>query len=214
MADVALYGVPQSTYVRTCRMTLAEKGVSGRLEPVGPGSDAVSRLHPFGRIPAFTHGERTLFETMAITRYVDEAFDGPALQPENVYARAVMTQWMSAVVDSVYPTLMRDYLMHYAMAELRGTEPNRAQIDAGVPYLDGVFTVLDRAVTDTPYLAGDDPSLADLFLFPIIDYMPDAPEAAAMLGDYPKLMGWHARLAERESAAGTKPPPMSALRRG
>lgn len=214
MADVTLYGVPQSSYVRTCRMTLAEKGVSGWLEPVGPGSDALSRLHPFGRIPAFTHGERTLFETMAITRYVDEAFDGPALQPDDVYARAVMTQWMSAVVDSVYPTLMRDYLMHYAMAELRGTEPDRARIDAGLPYLEGVFAVLDRAVAETPFLAGDQPSLADLFLFPIIDYMGRAPEASGMLGNHRQLVGWHARLEGRQSAVDTRPPPMSALRRG
>ena len=38
-------------------------------------------LHPFGRMPAFEHDGFRLFETAAISRYVDEAFAGPALQP-------------------------------------------------------------------------------------------------------------------------------------
>jgi glutathione S-transferase len=214
MPDVTLYGIPQSTYVRSCRMVLAEKEVEYWLDPVGPGSDALARLHPFGRIPAFAHGELSLFETMAIARYVDEAFDGPPLQPESVYARAVMTQWMSAVVDSVYPALMRDYLLHYAMAELRGTEPNRERIDAAVPYLEGVFAVLDRALAETRFLAGDELSLADLMLFPIIHYMKGAPEASKILATFGNLVGWSAGLEGRGSASGTLPPPMAALRGG
>ena len=39
--------------------------------------------HPFGRIPAFEHDGFRLYETGAIARYVDEAFEGPALQPKD-----------------------------------------------------------------------------------------------------------------------------------
>ena len=81
MTDVVLYGTPLSPYVRTARMALAEKGVGYTLKPVDLKDPAYRRLHPYARLPAMEHGRLRLFETAAITRYIDEAFDGPTLQP-------------------------------------------------------------------------------------------------------------------------------------
>lgn len=74
---------------------LAEKGVAYDLEPVdvfakdGPPQDYMAR-NPFGRIPAFEHDGFELFETDAIVHYIDEAFPGPGLQPEDIRSRARM----------------------------------------------------------------------------------------------------------------------------
>ena len=38
MADLILYGIPQSTYVRSACMACIEKGVPYTLEPVMPSS--------------------------------------------------------------------------------------------------------------------------------------------------------------------------------
>jgi glutathione S-transferase len=46
--------------------------------------------HRFGKIPAFEHAGFRLYETGAITRYVDEAFPGPRLQPDDPRDRARM----------------------------------------------------------------------------------------------------------------------------
>ena len=46
-----------------------------------PRTQLRNELHPFSKLPAFRHGEFTLFKTIAIMRYVDEAFKGPPLQP-------------------------------------------------------------------------------------------------------------------------------------
>ncbi len=45
---------------------------------------------PFGKIPLFEHNGFCLYETGAITCYVDEAFEGPALQPQEPVNRARM----------------------------------------------------------------------------------------------------------------------------
>ena len=78
MSDITLYGFPPSSYTWTARMVAEEKGISHDLEPIEFGSDALKALHPFGKIPIMTHGDLTLYETAAICRYIDEAFDGPA----------------------------------------------------------------------------------------------------------------------------------------
>ena len=83
---VQLYGLARSVYTRIARLALEEKGVSYTLHEVeifGPGGVPAEhcKRHPFGRIPALAHGDSQLYETAANTRYVDEAFQGPALQP-------------------------------------------------------------------------------------------------------------------------------------
>lgn len=208
MTECTLYGFPQSTYVRTARMALAEKGVPYALDPVVPGAPELKALHPFGRIPAFRHRDLVLFETLAIARYVDEAFQGPPLQPQDVAARAVMTQWISAIIDSVYPSLVRNYLLVYIRARMSGRQVDRAAIGAALPGMERAFEVLEHRLTEAPFLAGDMVSLADMFLLPIMDYMKSMPESAELLQGFANLGAWHGRVGERRSALDTVPPPM------
>ena len=207
MAEITLFGFPNSTYVRTARMALAEKAVAYDLEPWMPGTPSLAPLHPFGRVPAFRHGELVLFETFAIARYVDEAFDGPLLQPKGLADRAIMTQWVSAIVDSVYPAVIRAYALPLLLAKLRGQDPDEGAIAAGVPDMEAALAVVDRGCATTEYLAGDRISLADLFLFPIIAAAARAPASARRLKQCPNLKRWFALVSSRPSVEGTAPPP-------
>jgi glutathione S-transferase len=47
--------------------------------------------HPFNRVPILRHGDFTVYETSAITSYVDEAFAEPRLTPQDVRARGRMS---------------------------------------------------------------------------------------------------------------------------
>src|SRR5215469_1352632 len=93
---VTLHGFRYSVYVRIARLVLAEKGVAYASVEVNPFAANVPAeylaLHPFRRVPTLVYGDFALYETCAITRYVDEAFDGPALQPRDTRARARMAQ--------------------------------------------------------------------------------------------------------------------------
>jgi glutathione S-transferase len=90
---INLYGLERSVYTRIARLALEEKGAPYTLHEVeifgaeGVPPDHLVR-HPFGRIPALEHGDFWLYETAAITRYVDEAFPGPGLQPQEAMTRA------------------------------------------------------------------------------------------------------------------------------
>src|SRR5262249_27200141 len=111
MPDPILFGAAYSVYVRVARLALAEKGVPYRLEEVdvfgGPPA-AYARPLPSGRLPAFEHDGFRLYETAAITRYVDEAFPGSPLQPEAFRARARMNQVISILDSYAYRTLVWD----------------------------------------------------------------------------------------------------------
>ncbi len=102
MSKLTIYGIAPSTYTRSARMAAIEKGIEFDFEPVELGSPEHLALHPYGKVPIMRHGDLTLYETFAIGRYIDEAFDGPALQPSDTAERARMSHGQR-VIDYVYP---------------------------------------------------------------------------------------------------------------
>jgi glutathione S-transferase/GST-like protein len=52
------------------------------------------RINPDGTIPAMVHGERVLTESTPMMEYIDDAFEGPALRPDDPLERWRMRWWM------------------------------------------------------------------------------------------------------------------------
>jgi glutathione S-transferase len=205
MTDVTLYGPAMSTYVRAARMACAEKGISHALEEVDFRAEDYRRLHPFNKVPALRHGDFTLFETEAICRYVDRAFSGPALQPADTKALARMDQWMSAINDYVYPVMIEEIVWERLVVPMEGGQPDEAKIAAAMPKLADHVAIFERTLKDSPFLAGEAVSLADLALFPILVYVKATPEGQEALKKAPALVAWFKRMAARPSAAATDP---------
>ena len=205
-ATVVLFGDPRSSYTRTARMGLAEKGVRYTLRPLAPHSPEILALNPFGRIPAFRDGRVTLFETRAILRYVDEAFPGPSLVPGTVRDRAQCEQWVSAINAYVDGPMIRRYVLPYVFPKGEGGRPDRAIIDPAVKEIDERLAILDAAYRGRDFLAGRALSMADLFLAPILWYVEQFPEGRALLAKHPNVVRAQGVIRERSSFRETTPP--------
>ena len=205
MANPTLYGADYSVYVRIARMALEEKGVGYELVPLdifaAEGIPAwYLELHPFGRIPALEHDGFRLFETGAITRYVDEAFDGPALQPADARARARMSQ-IAGMLDAYgYRAMVWDV----AVERLEKMPPDEALIAGGLRRAETVFKVLTSLKAKGPWLLGDQLTLADLHAAPIIAYFLKVAEGRDLLARFAEVRDWYARIADRASFARTE----------
>ena len=86
MSHPIVYGDAISTYVRSVRLALEEKGVPHDLVAVDlikGEQKSVGHLarNPWGKMPAFEHEGHLFYESSAIVRYIDAAFSGPALMP-------------------------------------------------------------------------------------------------------------------------------------
>lgn len=186
-----IHGVPVSTWTRTARMTCIEKGINYELAPIAYGSAEHAALHPFKRIPILTVGDTTIFESLAINLYLDEAFPGPSLQPDGDLDRARMRTWMGLCGDYLFRDVVR--------AIPRGRAPTDEE-------LSGARTALERTgalVGDGPFLVGSSLTLADLYLAPQIANCRE--KAPALLDGLPALGAWAERIGERESFRGTEP---------
>ncbi|MBX3567268.1 MAG: glutathione S-transferase family protein [Rhizobiaceae bacterium] len=209
MTKPVLYGADYSVYVRIARMALAEKEVACERVPVDVfASEGVPswyrNLHPFGRIPALLHGDLCLYETGAITRYIDEAFDGPALQPAEPAARGVMNQIIALLDAYGYRAMVWGIAVETVDRPKEGTDPNPAVIEQAIPVARTVLAELERLKRPGAWLLGDRLTLADLHAAPIIGYFLKAPLAAPMFAAHPGLEDWWQRISARPSFVTTQ----------
>lgn len=208
MADPTLYGPGYSTYTRTARLALEEKGVRYKHVEVDflKGMPAEQRARqPFSKVPAFEHDGFQLYETCAIARYVDEAFDGPDLQPDEPRQRARMTQIISILDSYTYGPTIGQLVIQRLVTPLMGGTPDEAAISAALPDVQNCIGTLEHLLGEQKFLAGDRLSLADLHLAPIFAYFSATPESGAILENKPGLHGWWESMKARESMTKTEP---------
>jgi glutathione S-transferase len=209
MAKPTLYGPGYSTYTRAARLAMEEKGVDYDLVEVdfigGGMPDEHLARQPFGKVPAFEHDGLTLYETAAILRYIDEAFDGPSLQPQDAAARARMTQIISIIDAYTYPRTVGDLVVQRLVVPILGGTADESIIEAAVPEVDKSMGELERLLGDQEYLTGGTLSLADLHLAPIFAYFTNTPESKDILASKPNLSAWWQRIASRDSLEKTQP---------
>ncbi|MCB1378256.1 MAG: glutathione S-transferase family protein [Alphaproteobacteria bacterium] len=190
-----LYGAGYSVYVRAALMALEAKGIPYERVSVDVFADTgappeLLALNPFGKIPAFRHGDLVLYETIAITRYVDEAFDGPALQPEDIGQRARMTQLISMADSFGYRPLVWDIYVESTLRVAEGKIPDLERIEAALPKARRYLAALNDLASEGPYLLSDEPTLADFQTAPIFGYFTMSDIGAVILEEFPKLQRW------------------------
>jgi glutathione S-transferase len=205
-----LFGADYSVYVRIVRLALAEKGVAYELVPVDVFAPAglpawYLERHPFGRIPAFEHGDIRLFETAAITRYVDEAYSGPALQPAAPLQRALMNQIIGILDAYAYRTMVWDIYVERISKPKEGGTSDEETIRAAIPIAKICLDVLSDLKLTGAWLLGDQLTLCDLHAAPIFAYFVQAPEGRRMLSDHPALSAWWENVSALPSFIATAP---------
>ena len=206
---IFLHGYYYSVYTRIARLTLAEKGVTYKRVEVNPfAADCPPdylELHPFRRVPTLVHGNFTLYETGAITRYIDRAFAGPPLQPASPRALARMDQIIGVVDAYTYWPLVRQVFVHDVFRPHTGGEIDPVERDKGLGEAARVLRALEALASDDACLCGPDVSLADFHLGAMVAYFALSPRGAALLAEYRRLAAWWGRFGARPSLAATDP---------
>lgn len=194
---VTVFGIEESVYVRIVRLTLEVKGIMHRLSRADPFSTAglpagYGAVHPFGRIPAIDHDGFVLYETAAITRYLDEAFDGPKLQPEAARARARMVQVIGVLDAYAYRCWVWDFHVAYRRAgKPDGWAAAAPSAATAARTLDALAAIMDGSA----FLAGtQEPTLADLHAAPMMRYGMVVPAFLDLVAARPPLHAWWERV--------------------
>jgi glutathione S-transferase len=204
MGNPKLFGPTYSTYARTARLAMEEKGVAYELEEVDvmkPVGAAHLARQPWGKVPAFEHDGFAIYETQAIARYIDESFGGAKLQPKDTKKRARMNQILGILDSYGYPSMISGVVVERMFSPKADENRVKEAMVSATKTLDALETLIGTH----SYLADDEISLADLMAVPIIDYFASTPEGKAALAKRPKVSAWWNRIKERPSVAKTRP---------
>ena len=197
MADPIVYGFPRSTYVNIVRLVLTQKDVPYEfhdLEPVMGKAEHLA-LHPFDRVPILRHGDFMVYETSAIASYVDEAFEGPRLTPQDVRTRARMNQWLSAVNSYYYPYMIYHVTHERLVFPELGIASDEKVVAHALPKVEVALGVMERELSHgRDYLLGPELTLADFFLLPSTFAFSLTEEGKAMYPKYPAFCRWRERM--------------------
>lgn len=205
---VHLHGYRYSVYNRIARLALLLKHVEHRtieVDPFAELSEAYLKLHPFGRVPVLTHGAFQLFETSAITRYVDRAFKGRALQPEGAAALARMDQVIAVIDAYAYWPMVRQVSSHAFFRPSFGEKSSREEVEAGLEASRKVLSFLDGVAGEGEVLTGREITLADCHLAPMMDYFVRPEEGKAALSTHLALQRWWDRMSVMDVLKATDP---------
>ena len=197
MSALTLYGFPRSSFVNVVRMILTHKDVAFHFHDLESvmGKPEHLALHPFDRVPVLQHGDFTVYETSAITSYIDDVFGGPRLTPNDAKARARMNQWISAV-NSYYYHYMIHHVTHERIVfpEL-DIAPDEKVVAHALPRIETGLAVIERELSHGKnYLVGDELSIADFYLLPSTFAFSLTPEGQSMYPKYPAFGRWRQRM--------------------
>lgn len=191
MAEITLHGFAQSTYTRTARMAAIEKAIAYELVPVAYGKPEHFALHPFGKMPAMTHRDMRVFETLAIVSYLDNHFDGPRLIPQAGAAQTLTLTAVSVAVDYAYQPVV-----HTRKAEDGFDQEQMATVAK-------LFDWLESNLRSSAFVSGPDIGAGDLFFAPMLDYHIGQAGRDHLVSGRPSLDAWLAAMAQRPSFVET-----------
>ncbi len=201
MAQLEIIGVPFSNFVWAVRACCEAKGVAYTLNPARPHSPDVSAIHPFGKIPAMRHGEVTLYETRAIIGYIDAAFPGPKVLPQDLLGMAKAEEWLSLINTTIDQVCMRQFIVPLMFGKVE-----RSVVAPAVVALQKQVAWLETQITGD-FVLPMGFSAVDADLVPILNYINTQPEGAAAIAAAPKVSAYLTRLLAHPAMAKSAPPP-------
>lgn len=187
-------------------------------------------INPQGTIPAMVHDGRVLVESTAIMEYVNEAFAGPALMPENPLERWRIRWWMKFMDQWLGPSFSMIGWSVFVGPMVRKRDP--AELEAAIDRIPlperrlawrkaisaqfgeaelaesrrrvafGI-TLLEEELGKRDYVGSDAYSLADINIFNSTYSLPLSQPDLAGKDKTPNIMRWLKRVYERDAVKRT-----------
>jgi len=183
-------------------------------------------LNPNGVVPTLVHDGHTVIDSSVICEYLEEiaAHNGTRLMPDTPYGRARVRAWLRYIeevptaairVPSFNGLFLGGWRQLNAEGRARYIEAtplrkghyrrfgtngfSQDQVDESMEKLRQTVQRIEAAVANgTPWLVGDEISLADLCVLPTIVRMSDI-RLENLWSDLPNLQRWYDRIRARPS---------------
>ena len=189
---------------RRVRIFLAEKGIEVPYEDLDLMKGALrtpefTKINPFQRVPVLILDDGTaISETVAICRYAEEIKPDPPLFGKGAVGKAQVEMWNRRMELGLLASVAQAFRhLHPAMAHLEVPQVKEWG-EANKPKALEVLAFVDQELSQRPYIAGNDFSVADITALVAIDFMRVA--RIQRSPDLKNLDRWYNEVSARPSA--------------
>jgi glutathione S-transferase len=140
-------------------------------------------MNPLGQVPVLRDGELTLCDSNAILVYLEGRYAPGKWLPRDPIGAARVQRWLSLAAG---PLAFGPASARLVQLFKLAADPKEA-----VDRAAGLLQLMEAELTQTAYLVGDQPTLADLAHYA---YVARAPEGLISLQPYPAIRAWLARI--------------------
>ena len=163
MARLRIYGVARTRAFRAIWMA-KELGLDYEHVPIETGPAGARKpeylaVNPNGRLPAIEDGDFVLWESQAITLYLAKKHSPGRLYPATLQGEAKAWQWSLWAANEV-ERAVNIWSLHAVRLPPEDRDPQTLAQTLAI--LAPPFRVLDGALAGSPYLLGNDLTVADL----------------------------------------------------
>ena len=212
LSNLKLYQSAGSPNSRRVRIFLAEKGLKLTLVPVDLGkgeqrSDKYRLINPREMVPTLVLDDGTAIgEVLAIWRYLEETYPSKPLLGATPTEKALVTMWdrraelegFAAVMEGVRNAAAG--LKSRAIAGPHDYEQIPALVDRSKLRVANFLSDLDARLTDSPFVASEQYSVADITALVTIDFAAKA-LGISPLENHRGLRHWYSAVSSRPSVS-------------
>ncbi len=140
-------------------------------------------LNPFGQVPVLDDNGTVLSDSNAILVYLAKTYGTGSWKPQDPLTEARIQRWLSVAAGQLaYGPAAARLVTVFGAAFNADEVINRAH---------ALLKVMDSELASSPYLAGPEPTIADVANY---SYIAHAPEGNVSLQDYPHVRAWLQRI--------------------
>ena len=204
-----LHEMTRAPNPRRVRIFIAEKKMEDQIEYVQVDMAAAAhkapdflRMNPSGKIPVLEldNGD-TIAESIAICRYLESLQPEPNLMGETPYELGRIEMYNRHLEFELFSPVGKAWVNGPIVAQMapgRFEQISRVK-EQGETEARSFYERLDQQLAESPYMAGDRFTVADITALCIIDFASELVDLRPSEG-LRKLWDWHARVSARPSA--------------
>lgn len=198
MAQFIVHGTPASVYVRITLLLLESIPADYEVKEVDifSGENQTPEyleMNPFGKVPTLELKGQLLYESTAITDYLDSTVGVSKFTPLEAFVRARMRQIMAIVDNYLYPPAIGTIVIQRLIVPSQGGQSDETAIKNAMAPVQKSLAAIEAIASTDPYLVDSKMTLADMYLIPVVAYLAQTPEFDTLTAQTPKLRAWWER---------------------
>ena len=171
MVEVVLYGDKKATCTQRILILLEELNLKYDFSNIDlkkgeQKTPEFLELQPFGKVPAISYGDRKLFESRCILRYIAKN----NVEFEDFLGDAEVDLWLEVESQNFNPPASK-IVYEKVFKKMMDKECDEKIVESSVVELEKVLDVYEKRLQNSTYIGGNDFSIADISHIPYTNHL-------------------------------------------